>query len=164
LAAATAARRHKEIPLITKDPTTGLLRIPRPMCVSILAGETRRDARRVRSTPYVVVNDHAQEQERERSMHARVTTVQLRPDTVDASIELYQREILPVITAQPGYQGVYLFTDRATGNGVSITLWASEADAQTYETSGTYRQLVAKLAANFAAPPTLATYDVSVKG
>jgi len=97
-------------------------------------------------------------------MHARVTTVQLRPDTVDASIDLYQREILPVISAQPGYQGVYLFTDRASGNGVSITLWASEADAQAYESSGTYRQLVAKLAANFAAPPTLATYDVSVKG
>jgi heme-degrading monooxygenase HmoA len=97
-------------------------------------------------------------------MHARVTTVQLRPDTVDASIDLYQREILPVITAQPGYQGVYLFTDRASGNGVSITLWASEADAQAYESSGTYRQLVAKLAANFAGPPTLATYDVSVKG
>jgi hypothetical protein len=51
-------------------------------------------------------------------MHARVTTVQLRPDTLDASIGLYQQEILPVITAQPGYQGVYLFTDRATGNGM----------------------------------------------
>jgi hypothetical protein len=50
-------------------------------------------------------------------MHARVTTVQLRPDTLDASIDLYQQEILPVIKAQPGYQGVYLFTDRATGNG-----------------------------------------------
>jgi heme-degrading monooxygenase HmoA len=98
------------------------------------------------------------------SMHARVTTVQLRPDKVDDSIALYQQEILPVITAQPGYQGVYLFTDRATGNGVSITLWNSEAEAQAYETSGTYRQLVAKLAPNFAAPPTLATYDVSVKG
>ncbi len=97
-------------------------------------------------------------------MHARVTTVQLRPDTLDASIDLYQQEILPVIKAQPGYQGVYLFTDRATGNGVSITLWTSEADAQAYETSGIYRQLVAKLASNFAASPTLATYDVSVKG
>jgi heme-degrading monooxygenase HmoA len=97
-------------------------------------------------------------------MHARVTTVQLRPDTLDASIGLYQQEIVPIITAQPGYQGVYLFTDRATGNGVSITLWTSEADAQVYESSGTYRQLVAKLAPNFAAPATLATYDVSVKG
>jgi len=97
-------------------------------------------------------------------MHARITTVQLRPDTVDASIGIYQQEILPVITAQPGYQGVYFFTDRASGNGVSITIWTSEADAQAYESSGTYRQLVAKLAANFAAPPTLATYDVSVKG
>jgi len=97
-------------------------------------------------------------------MHARVTTVQLRPDTLDASIGLYQQEIVPVIKAQPGHQGIYLFTDRTTGNGVSITLWTSEADAQAYETTGTYRQLVAKLAPNFAAPPTLATYDVSVQG
>ena len=97
-------------------------------------------------------------------MHARVTTVQLRPDTLDASIGLYQQETVPVITSQPGYQGVYLFTDQVTGNGVSIMLWNSEAEAQAYETSGIYRQLVAKLASNFAAPPTLATYDVSVKG
>jgi heme-degrading monooxygenase HmoA len=97
-------------------------------------------------------------------MHARVTTVRLQPDMVDASISIYQQEILPVIKSQPGHQGVYLFTDRATGNGVSVTLWASEADAQAYETSGTYRQLVAKLAANFAAPSSLATYDVSVHG
>jgi heme-degrading monooxygenase HmoA len=97
-------------------------------------------------------------------MHARVTTVQLRPDAVDASIGIYQQEILPIIQAQPGFQRVYLLTDRATGNGVSITVWNSEADAQAYESSGTYRQLVAKLAANFAASPTLATYDVSVQG
>jgi heme-degrading monooxygenase HmoA len=76
----------------------------------------------------------------------------------------YQQELLPVIAAQPGYQGVYFFTDRATGNGVSITLWTSEADAQAYETSGTYRQLVDKLTPNFATPPTLATYDACVKG
>jgi len=60
-------------------------------------------------------------------MHARVTTVQLRPDTVDASIGLYQQDLLPVISAQPGYQGVYLFTDRATGNAVSITVLATFA-------------------------------------
>jgi heme-degrading monooxygenase HmoA len=97
-------------------------------------------------------------------MHARVTTVQLQPDKMDDAIAIYQNEVLTVIKAQPGNRGVYLFTDRSTGNGVSITLWTSEAEATAYESGGTYHQLVNKLRDLFAAPPTLATYDVPVHG
>ena len=97
-------------------------------------------------------------------MHARVTTVQLQPDKVDDVISIYQNEVLPVIKAQPGNRGVYLFTDRSTGSGVSVTLWTSEAEATAYESGGTYHQLVNKLRALFIAPPTLANYDVPVHG
>src|SRR5262245_193921 len=97
-------------------------------------------------------------------MHARVTMVKLQPDKVDDAISIYQNEALPVIKAQPGNRGVYLFTDRSTGHGVSVTLWTSEAEASAYESGGTYHQLVNKLRALFAAPPTLATYDVAVQG
>ncbi|HEV2238410.1 MAG TPA: antibiotic biosynthesis monooxygenase [Ktedonobacterales bacterium] len=97
-------------------------------------------------------------------MHARVTTLKIRPDALDQTVTLYQQQIMPIIKAQAGFQGVYLMTDRATGSAVSITMWNSEAEGRAYESNGTYRQLVGMVAANFAAPPTLATYEVEARG
>lgn len=95
-------------------------------------------------------------------MHARITTVHLQPDKIAEATALYQNSVVPVITGQHGFKGVYLFTDPG-GTGQSITLWESEADGQAYEASGAYREQVAKFAALFSAPPSLATYDVAVK-
>jgi heme-degrading monooxygenase HmoA len=95
-------------------------------------------------------------------MHARMTTIHLQPDKIAEATALYQSSIVPVITAQHGFRGVYLFTDPA-GAGQSITLWDSEADGQAYEASGTYREQVSKVAAFFTAPPSLTTYEVAVK-
>lgn len=97
-------------------------------------------------------------------MLARVTTVKLQPDKVAESVALYQQEIVPIVKGQPGFQGMYLLTDAATGNGMSISFWNSEAEAQAYESSGIYRQMVAKLAANFSAPPSLGTFEVTARG
>jgi heme-degrading monooxygenase HmoA len=95
-------------------------------------------------------------------MHARMTTIHLQPDKIAEATALYQSSIVPVITAQHGFRGVYLFTDPA-GSGQSITLWDSEADGQAYEASGTYREQVSKVATFFIAPPSLTTYEVAVK-
>lgn len=93
-------------------------------------------------------------------MYARVTTVAVQPDKVGDVETLYRSSILPAITAAQGCQGVYLLLDRATGKGMSITLWDDPANAQTYESSGSYQQQVAKVAQYFAGPPSLATYEV----
>lgn len=95
-------------------------------------------------------------------MHARMTTVHLHPDKIADATALYQNNIVPVISTQRGFRGAYLLTD-PSGLGQSLTLWDAEADGQAYEASGAYREQVAKVAAFFAAPPSLATYDVAVK-
>jgi heme-degrading monooxygenase HmoA len=96
-------------------------------------------------------------------MHARVTTLHIRPDKVDESVALFEQQIVPVLKAQPGFQGVRLLVNRASGDGLAISQWNSEAEGQAYEASGTYRQLVGMVAANFSAPPSLATYEVAVR-
>lgn len=95
-------------------------------------------------------------------MHARITTVHLQPDKIAEATAIYQNGIVPVMKAQHGYKGAYLLTD-PTGTGLSITLWDAEADGQAYEASGAYREQVAKVAALFTAPPSLATFDVAVQ-
>lgn len=94
-------------------------------------------------------------------MFARVTTVDVQPSNADQLSSLYEANVLPVIKAQQGNQGVYLLVDRATGHGISITLWDNQANAQAYESNGTYREQVAKVAQFFTSPPSLATYEVT---
>ncbi len=41
------------------------------------------------------------------------------------NIKLYEESVIPGGRAQKGYRGIYLFTDRSTGKGYSISLWDS---------------------------------------
>jgi hypothetical protein len=54
--------------------------------------------------------------------------------------------------------------DRATGKGVSISLWDTEADMQAGESSGYYQQQVGKFAPLMMAPPVREVYEVAVQG
>lgn len=94
-------------------------------------------------------------------MFARVTTVDVQPSTADQVSSIYQSSIVPDIKAAQGNQGAYLLVDRASGHGLSITFWDTVANAQAYESSGTYRAQVAKVAQYFTSAPSLATYEVT---
>jgi heme-degrading monooxygenase HmoA len=47
--------------------------------------------------------------------------------------------------------------------GYTVTLWEAEEDAEAYESSGAYREQVAKLGATLAEPPTRKIYKVSIQ-
>lgn len=97
-------------------------------------------------------------------MYARVTTVSVQADKVAETTRIYNESILPAIKAAAGNRGVYLLIDNASGKGVSITFWNTQADGETYDSSGAYREQVGKVAPFFSAPPTLATYEVAAQG
>ncbi len=88
-------------------------------------------------------------------MFARFTTVQVNADKIDEVIKLYDESVVPGGKAQKGFCGIYLFTDRKTGNGVSVSLWESEEDAVANEQVG-------KFAEYFTAAPVQEGYEVSV--
>lgn len=96
-------------------------------------------------------------------MHARITTVAVKPEATDETIRIYQNDIVPAISGNKGFKGAYLLVDRATGEGISLTLWESEADGAAYESSGSYKTQVDKLRQFFTAAPTLKTYETAVQ-
>lgn len=96
-------------------------------------------------------------------MHARVTAVTVKPENADEMTRIYQNEVVPVITSQKGSKAVYLLIDRATGEGISLTVWESEADGAAYESSGTYQAQVDKVRHFFTAAPSLKTYEVAAQ-
>ncbi|HET8906829.1 MAG TPA: hypothetical protein VFN11_07680, partial [Ktedonobacterales bacterium] len=83
---------------------------------------------------------------------------------VAETTRIYNESILPAVKAASGNHGVYLLIDSASGKGMSITLWNTQADGESYDSSGAYREQVAKVAPFFAAPPSLATYEVGAQG
>ncbi len=96
-------------------------------------------------------------------MIARVTSVSVQPGNVAEVTRIYNESILPAVKAAAGNRGVFLLIDAANGKGMSITVWNSQAEAEAYDSSGTYREQVAKIASFFAAPPSLATYEVAAQ-
>lgn len=94
-------------------------------------------------------------------MQARTTTVNIERTKIAEASHIYEDSIIPVIRGLKGFHAAYLMVDHATGQGVSVTIWASEEDAKAYESSGSYKEQVAKLAALFTSPPALATYTVT---
>lgn len=97
-------------------------------------------------------------------MHARVTTVSVQPDKVAETTRIYNESILPAVKAAAGNRGVFLLIDPASGKGLSITMWNSAEEGNTYDTSGSYREQVAKVAPYFSAPPSLETFEVAAQG
>ena len=76
-------------------------------------------------------------EEREGQLYASVTqfTVDFRGDDFDVAQETFERNVLPELRKQVGYEGCYLL--RTTrGAGIIIFLWEDEAAAQASESGG----------------------------
>ena len=96
-------------------------------------------------------------------MHARFVTVQLQTAKIEEAIAIYRDAIIPAARQQQGFLGARLFVNRATGKGVSVSRWASEADLLAGEASGYYAEQIAKLAPLFTAPPIREAFEISVE-
>ncbi|MGD9032356.1 MAG: antibiotic biosynthesis monooxygenase [Desulfobacteraceae bacterium] len=96
-------------------------------------------------------------------MFARLTIVQVKPDKIDETINLYGESVVPAAKSQKGYKGVYMLVDRKTGKGVSISLWENEENAIANEQSGYYQEQIGKFKDFFTAPPAQEGYEVVVQ-
>lgn len=96
-------------------------------------------------------------------MFARVTVTQMKPDRLDEAIKLFAESVIPAAKGQKGFKDMYLLTDRATGKGLAIGFWESEAAANANEQSGYYQEQLGKFKDLFAGPPAREGYEVSVQ-
>jgi heme-degrading monooxygenase HmoA len=95
-------------------------------------------------------------------MHARIVIVQSQPDKLDEVIKIYRDSVVPAAKQQKGFLGARLFTDRATGKGISVTRWQTKEDLEAGETSGYYQEQIAKFAPYLTAAPVREVYEISV--
>lgn len=95
-------------------------------------------------------------------MFARTTLFEI--DTMRISLDdaekAFVEDVVPAIRQQPGYQGVYVMRT-PEGKGMVITLWDSEAAAQSGLESGYYQEQVGKFVTFMKQPPGREHYEVA---
>lgn len=96
-------------------------------------------------------------------MYARVTTSMAQPGKMDEAVQIVQESIVPVMKQQQGFKGYLLIADANTNKSISITLWDTEADMTTGESSGYYREQIAKVASVLTGSPTMEHFEVRIQ-
>lgn len=98
-------------------------------------------------------------------MFARLTFIKVLPEHTDRVRTIYSEEIIPVLRQQKGLVDMMLLepTDKAD-DFISLTRWERQADAEAYEASGVYRQLVGKVMDLAVKQPVLKTYSFDMVG
>ena len=94
-------------------------------------------------------------------MWVRITYGKIQPDKMDEFRKIYNEKIIPVVKKQKGNVDVYwMESTEEEGEGLSLTSWDNKENGETYESSGTYQEMVDKVKHTFAAPPTMKSYEV----
>jgi heme-degrading monooxygenase HmoA len=96
-------------------------------------------------------------------MHARMTRSRVQPAKLDEALRIVQSSTVPTAKEQPGYRGYLHLVDRATGDVVSITLWASEDEMRAGETGPYYRDQISKVRSLLVGEPDVHGYEVDVQ-
>lgn len=94
-------------------------------------------------------------------MFVRCTFFKVVPDKLEEVKQLYTKEVIPVVKQQAGNLDIRLLepVDKAD-DFISISEWKTSADAEAYDQSGLYQQLVHKFEGLFTKTPVLKAYHV----
>jgi heme-degrading monooxygenase HmoA len=95
-------------------------------------------------------------------MWVRMTHFRLDPANRQAARAFYNGEqISGVMRQQPGYRFNYLLESvDAPGEAISVSVWDSREDADAYERSGVYEQMLERFGEYYVRPPELRSYEV----
>jgi quinol monooxygenase YgiN len=79
------------------------------------------------------------------NMYLRIVSVKLKPGKLEEYKRVYESEIIPALRATKGCRHAYLTTPKTGDNeAISVTVWESRVDADAYEQSGLFSQLLEK--------------------
>jgi heme-degrading monooxygenase HmoA len=97
-------------------------------------------------------------------MYARVTIATFQPGKVDEGIKILRDSAIPAAKKQKGFKKYLALGDTATGKGMTIVLWNTEADMKAGESSDYYKGQLARVGSLMTGPPTTERYEVMVQG
>jgi len=93
-------------------------------------------------------------------MFTRMVSMQLKPNTHREFNEKFEKEIVPTLRKQQGFQDVILFVVPGGPGVVAISLWDWRQNAETYNRA-IYPEVLKTLANLVEPTPKVQTYDVA---
>jgi heme-degrading monooxygenase HmoA len=95
-------------------------------------------------------------------MYARVTNIRFPPE-LTAEVRSVAQGLAPILWRQRGFEGFQVLTDANAGEGIIVSLWESEADAEASETTSSYIGQLSMMSSFLYESLASKTYEVSVK-
>ena len=93
-------------------------------------------------------------------MFARSVHLHLKPNSVAEFARTIEKEILPVLRKQKGFQDEITFVVPGGNEAVAVSLWDQKEDAEAYN-RGTYPEVAKILATVVEGTPQVETYEVA---
>jgi hypothetical protein len=93
-------------------------------------------------------------------MLARNVLLHLKPNSVADFTHTIEKEIIPLLRKQKGFQDELTFIDPDGLEAVGISLWDCEEDAEVYN-RGTYKDVLKALARVIDGTPQIQNFEVS---
>lgn len=93
-------------------------------------------------------------------MFARRVNMQLKPNSVAEFTQRLEKDILPLLRKQKGFQDEITFVGQGGKEAFGISLWDTAENAESYN-RGTYREVTKFLATVVEGVPQVETYDVA---
>jgi hypothetical protein len=93
-------------------------------------------------------------------MFARKVSVQLKPNSVAELTQRLEKEVIPLLRKQKGFQDEIMFVTPGEKEAFGISLWENKENAETYN-RGTYHEVTKILSRVVEGTPQVETYEVS---
>ncbi len=93
-------------------------------------------------------------------MFARRVSMLLKPNSVAEFSQRIEKDILPLLRKQKGFQDEITFVGPGETKAFGISLWENKENAETYN-RGTYPEVTKILARVVEGTPQVETYEVS---
>jgi heme-degrading monooxygenase HmoA len=95
-------------------------------------------------------------------MYARVTNIRFQPK-MKAEVISVAQGLAPILKQQRGFKELQVLTDPNAGEGIIISLWETEADAEASETTSSYIGQISMMSSLLYRPLAPKTYEASVR-
>jgi heme-degrading monooxygenase HmoA len=93
-------------------------------------------------------------------MFARNVRLQLKPNSAAQFTQTLEKEVLPVLRKQQGFQDEVAFVNPGGTEAIAISFWQSRENAEAYSRTG-YAEELKALGKLVEGTPQLQTYEVS---
>ena len=95
-------------------------------------------------------------------MYARVTHIRFPPG-METEVVSVAQALAPILRQQRGFNVLQVLTDPRAGEGIIVSLWAVEADAEASEADPSYIGQMSMLSSFLQNPLVSKTYEATVR-